>query len=312
MVVVAKPQEEIVMSRFLAGGYFYESKHILGQWMMSEKLDGMSAFWDGGYSRGMILSNVPFANLNKVKNIDIECTGLWSRMGKVIHAPDWFLDKMPPFAVTGELYAGKGKFQTTMSIVRKNEPGEEWECISYNVFDAPNRMVFSERAIRVANGQYWVIPEMSFLAEKFCLDGGRLLPWETVYSMLNGLPVIDNIRIDSGTNLWKRRDTVIKKGGEGIVLKHSQWVWSPERSKQIFKMKGILDCHVEVTGKTEGKGRNKGKVGAWIVRDIETGVAFKVNARGDTDRESNRIGETVRVLFRELTDAGVPKDGRIV
>ena len=314
------------MSEFLMKGHFYDSKYILGPWMLSTKLDGMSALWDGGYSRGMRLDQVPFANEHKVKNPEeITCTGLWSRMGKVVQAPDWFLDAMPDIMTVGELWAGPGKFQQTISTVRKKDPvDEEWAEITYNVFDAPNRSIFTERAIRVANGKYWVIPDMEDVAKSYCINGGKLTYFEDVYELLENLGIENQevklckqTKIDSGINLIKRRDNIISKGGEGLVLRHRISVWTPERTKDLFKMKGLLDCHCEVIGSKEGSGRNKGVIGSWLVKVISgeeelIGKTFYVNAKGDDDRlRTDRVGTEVKVWYRELTDAGIPKDGRL-
>ncbi len=44
---------------------FDPSKHTIAGWFMSEKLDGMRCFWDGGITRGMFARDVPFANVAK-------------------------------------------------------------------------------------------------------------------------------------------------------------------------------------------------------------------------------------------------------
>ena len=81
-------------------------------WWMSEKYDGLRAFWDG--------------------------QKLWSRKGNLIHAPDYFLAEFPRhIALDGELWIGHGKFEETMSIVRSETPDARWERVRYMVFDAP-------------------------------------------------------------------------------------------------------------------------------------------------------------------------------
>jgi DNA ligase-1 len=81
-------------------------------WWMSEKYDGLRAFWDG--------------------------QKLWSRKGNLIHAPDYFLAELPrDIALDGELWIGHGKFEETMSIVRSETPDDRWNRIRYMVFDAP-------------------------------------------------------------------------------------------------------------------------------------------------------------------------------
>jgi DNA ligase-1 len=90
-------------------------------WWMSEKYDGLRAYWDG--------------------------QKLWSRNGNLIHAPDYFLAALPrDIALDGELWIGHGKFEETMSIVRSETPDERWKGVRYMVFDAPAaRGTFEQR-----------------------------------------------------------------------------------------------------------------------------------------------------------------------
>lgn len=81
-------------------------------WWMSEKYDGLRAWWDG--------------------------QKLWSRKGNLIHAPDYFLAEFPhDIVLDGELWIGHGKFEETMSIVRSESPDDRWNRVRYMVFDAP-------------------------------------------------------------------------------------------------------------------------------------------------------------------------------
>jgi len=86
------------------------SKHKIGGWFVSTKYDGQRCIWDGGASRGIPKIEVPWAN-NKKDERYLErpiATGLWSRYGNVIHAPDWFLDGLPTgMLLDGELWSGR-------------------------------------------------------------------------------------------------------------------------------------------------------------------------------------------------------------
>ncbi len=101
-----------------------------GYWM-SEKLDGVRAYWDG--------------------------ERFLSRLGNVFHVPDWFKAGLPTdVPLDGELFSGRKAFQRTVSIVRRQDRGEAWREISYVMFDAPAlKAPFEERIARVeevANG----------------------------------------------------------------------------------------------------------------------------------------------------------------
>ena len=89
----------------------YKDQNISG-WVMSEKLDGIRAYWDGKH--------------------------LISRGGKVIHAPKWFVKDYPPFAIDGELWSQRGDFENISSIVRDRVPSEKWHEIKHYIFEVPN------------------------------------------------------------------------------------------------------------------------------------------------------------------------------
>src|SRR5437870_2410834 len=80
-------------------------------WWLSEKLDGVRAFWDGKQ--------------------------FWSRLGNLFHAPDWFTKGLPNTPLDGELWLGRKKFQRTVGIVRRQDKSDHWKEIRYVVFDAP-------------------------------------------------------------------------------------------------------------------------------------------------------------------------------
>eukprot|EP00039_Didymoeca_costata_P003886 m.70352 g.70352 ORF g.70352 m.70352 type:complete len:678 (+) comp12124_c0_seq2:98-2131(+) len=96
-------------------------------WWMSEKLDGVRAYWDG-------------------KNF-------YSRNGNIFPAPPYFKNSLPDTPLDGELWAGRGQFQQALSIAKSGSGDmERWKCVSYAVFDAPklknaagNYVVFEER-----------------------------------------------------------------------------------------------------------------------------------------------------------------------
>ena len=89
----------------------WDNAQDLTGWWMSEKLDGVRAYWDG-----------------KV---------FLSRLGNRYHAPDWFVEKLPDVPLDGELWGGRKKFQRTISVVRRQDRSDHWKEISFLVFDAP-------------------------------------------------------------------------------------------------------------------------------------------------------------------------------
>lgn len=92
------------------------------KYLVSEKLDGVRALWDG--------------------------TTLRFRSGRTISAPAWFLAKLPKTRLDGELWMGRGSFDVVSGIVRRLQPIDaEWEKVKYLVFELPNGAgTFAERA----------------------------------------------------------------------------------------------------------------------------------------------------------------------
>jgi DNA ligase-1 len=83
----------------------------LSGWWMSEKLDGVRAYWDGRQ--------------------------FLSRLGNLYHAPDWFIDGMPDVPLDGELWIGRKRFQRTVSVVRRQDKSDLWSEVRFLAFDAP-------------------------------------------------------------------------------------------------------------------------------------------------------------------------------
>jgi len=91
--------------------HVWENDVDLTGWWMSEKLDGVRAYWTG--------------------------TQFLSRLGNIYHAPDWFLEGLPKVPLDGELWCGRKKFQRCVSIARRQDKTEMWRELTYVVFDAP-------------------------------------------------------------------------------------------------------------------------------------------------------------------------------
>ena len=91
----------------------YKTGIDVKQYLISEKLDGVRAIWDGKQ--------------------------LTSRQGNVINAPNWFIKDLPKIALDGELWLARGQFDALSGAVRKDIPIDvEWQKITYQIFELPN------------------------------------------------------------------------------------------------------------------------------------------------------------------------------
>jgi len=91
----------------------YQGVEDISQYWVSEKLDGVRAYWNGRQ--------------------------LVSRQGNIYAAPAWFIQSFPKQALDGELWLARGEFQRLVSIVRKKQAvDDEWKSVRYFVFDLPH------------------------------------------------------------------------------------------------------------------------------------------------------------------------------
>jgi DNA ligase 1 len=91
-------------------------------YLVSEKLDGVRALWDG--------------------------TALRFRSGRAVIAPAWFLAALPKTPLDGELWMARRSFDELSGAVRRTEPVDaEWRRIRYRVFELPaGEGTFEQRA----------------------------------------------------------------------------------------------------------------------------------------------------------------------
>jgi len=282
---------------------FKADRHDPEGMLLSEKLDGFRAWWDGGASRGVPTVDVPWSSIyendgktlkNKIKTT---ASGLWSRYGNPIQAPEWFLDALPKdVSFDGELYAGHGNFQKVMKAARKDVPiDSEWEGLSYHVFGAPTFAQVLQRGLIKMSGSVVYHREID---QQACLEfvAKRLISVDPAYlpALVFGLAQqpsvtfseecdkIDEICFNNGSDLCvsvrqevcyslaqalDRAQEVSDAGGEGVMLKCPGSVWGPKRSHHILKVKPREDSEATVIGFVAGKkGKLLGKLGCLIVR----------------------------------------------
>jgi len=94
-------------------------------YLVSEKFDGVRAFWDGAT--------------------------LHFRSGIEVAAPAWFLQRLPKRPLDGELWLGRGRFEALSGIVRREVPDAgQWREVRYLVFELPGAAGdFTARAAQI-------------------------------------------------------------------------------------------------------------------------------------------------------------------
>ncbi|KAJ3178142.1 hypothetical protein HK101_010152 [Irineochytrium annulatum] len=117
-------------------------------WWISEKLDGVRAYWD------------PHAE------------AFISRLGNKFFAPAWYTKDLPrDMSLDGELFTGRGNFSATVSIIKKHNPGPEWKRVEYQIFDAPSigDLPFEKRLEKISEQfQKTPVPHVRLVSHEKC------------------------------------------------------------------------------------------------------------------------------------------------
>ncbi|MBD1389096.1 DNA ligase [Neiella sp. HB171785] len=105
----------------------YQEQIQLGNYLVSEKFDGIRVFWDGQH--------------------------LLTRSGNLINAPSWFTQGFPQIPLDGELWLGYGQFSQLSSVINSAKPPLDiWHRVQFMVFDLPTiRAPFDMRYQQLGN-----------------------------------------------------------------------------------------------------------------------------------------------------------------
>jgi DNA ligase 1 len=226
--------------------------------LVSEKFDGVRALWDGRTLR--------------------------TRTGQTLDAPKDFTARLPPEALDGELWLGRGRFDEVSALVRRRRPAPgAWRDVQFLVFEmqrAGGR--FDERAARI----------QSIVAR---------VQWPQ-------LQAVEQSVVADRAELRARLHAVLEAGGEGLMLHRADAPNLGGRSAVLLKLKPVHDDDALVIGYTPGQGRFEGQLGALQVRNAD-GVVFLVGS-GFTDEQRRTpppIGSLIVYRFRGQTSHGVPR-----
>lgn len=327
----------------LAHNYKPEKFNVSGCFV-SEKLDGMRAFWDGGVTRGLMKKDVPWANTEKDSRYKKEpmATGLWSRYGNPIYAPDWWLDQLPTAPLDGELYI-PGKRQQLMKTVKKLVPVDhDWDAVNYHIFDmVPLKQIFKEGLIfnkaldpTTIGGFIFkrkptlktVSKDAPFRSRLACLEK---YVRETTHVKIHPHDRLPMTKLEAERTLYSLLDTV----DEGLVVREPLSLWVPHRSHDIVKVKNVDDAEGVITGFIAGReGKLKSLMGAMILdynghrlelsgfteaeREWAEDWMFEAaaSAPGEEHPEFEckefKVGDVVTFKYRGVSEYGVPQEAR--
>ncbi len=234
----------------------YKDQNITG-FLMSEKLDGIRAFWDG--------------------------KKLISRGGKIINAPKYFTKNFPPFAIDGELWSARGEFEFIQSVVMDEKPSDEWKKLTYNIFEVP----YQKGALKDRLG----------LLQKYLKS--NTAPY---------LRVIKQIKCKDKAHLESYFSSIVKNGGEGVVLRDPKAPYIDKRTDKALKYKAFSDAECKLIAHHKGKGKYANLLGSFTCK-LENGVLFKIGSGLSDEQRKNppRIGSVVTYKHQGYTKKGKPR-----
>ncbi len=153
----------------------YQGQDITG-WLMSEKLDGWRAFWTG--------------------------SDFVTREGNVLDAPEWFKAGMPATMLDGEIFAGRGEFNTIQGRMR-----DGWHGLTFQVFDAPDFVAPFKSRYKLL--QYVNLPaHASLVRQERCRDTKHMI---------------------------EAADVICDAGGEGAVVRDPKAMYMQGRTGTVLR-----------------------------------------------------------------------------
>lgn len=149
-------------------------------WFACEKLDGCRGYWDG--------------------------SRMWSRSGRIIPIPGEWSVKLPGIHLDGEIYAGRGQWETTVAAVVRNR----WAAsVAFLVFDAPEVAGCCSKQIATA-------------AKRLRCDFAAAVPFAAVNDLVHVSLMFRGIR---------------EQGGEGLILRRTGAAYSKQRTADVLNVK---------------------------------------------------------------------------
>ncbi|MCL1140802.1 DNA ligase [Shewanella pneumatophori] len=229
----------------------------LAEYLISEKLDGVRGYWDG--------------------------SAMYSRSGRKIPVPHWFVKGFPSYPLDGELWIKRGAFEQVSGIVRKSKATDkEWQSITFMVFDLPAETSTFELRYQKAMNEL-----------------NEISPY---------LKIVEQYSLNNTQQLDTRLQAIIDEGGEGLMLHKKSAIYQVGRSQDIVKLKPFYDAEATVIAHKEGNGKFSGMLGALVVEN-EQGKVFKLGSGLSKAQRLNppKIGSLVTYKYYGLTQKGTPR-----
>lgn len=122
--------------------------------------------------------------------------------------------------------------------------------------------------------------------------------------MTSKLKPVSSYRVYSMKEAQAIADDFISEGGEGAIVKKLDTIWKDGTSKDMLKIKAVLDADLVCVDVEEGSGKYKGKVGALVLETSCGRLRVKVGT-GLSDKDRDKpfdyyIGKVIEIQYNEF------------
>ena len=216
----------------------------------------------------------------------------WKNIDHILQSLKPFFQDNPNVILDGELYNHdfRDDFESIISMVRKTKPTAEdrlksAENVQFHCYDIVDEtMPFVDR--------------ICWLNEKF-----RSFPY--------GFKLVTTVPVHNDNHAKDLHADNLLEGYEGSIIRLND-VYKCGRSWSLRKFKDFSDAEATITGFVEGKGKRKGTLGKFLMRDAD-GVEFGCppgkgynykDLSNLLHRAKYYVGATATFTFFERTKAG--------
>ena len=226
------------------------------QYLVSEKLDGMRAYWDG-------------------KN-------LFTKSGKIINAPQWFIKNFPPFAIDGELWSKREDFENIISIIKNQNRQEDWKNLKLYVFEVPQQKGNLNQRLKILKTYLASVPS-------------------------HYIAIIPQHQFKNTQEILNFFNQITQNGGEGIVLRKNDAPYQGGRNATALKYKKFFDSECKVIGYQDGKGKYTNMVGSLLCQDGEMILKIGSGLNDMMRIHPPKIGTIITYKYYQKTKNNKPK-----
>lgn len=134
---------------------------------------------------------------------------LWSRYGNELDVTEEFTRGLPLFPLDGEIWMGRGNYGQLLGILRSKVNLMEYKDVGYYLFDLP----------------------------------GSTAPFEERYQQLKKLSlpshvhIVNNIECENMKQFFTNLESVLEKGGEGLMLREPRSLYIVGATSSLLKVK---------------------------------------------------------------------------